>query len=113
MLAYGLMQLFEIQKLPEEILILLFLIKVETVITIQLKLLMSLILMVILGFTDSYVGIQFLGSEPKLSDKIFDQSDSISTVSFVSWQFRNTDDPNFFTPQDDITKIQKCKVTLI
>lgn len=61
------------------------------------------------GFTDSYIGIQSLGSEPKLSDKIIVQGDSISTVNFVSWQFRNTDDPNFFAPQDDITRFSKMQ----
>jgi hypothetical protein len=61
------------------------------------------------GFTDSYIGIQSLGSEPRLADKIFVQGDSISTVNFVSWQFRNTDDPNFFAPQDDVTRFSKMQ----
>ncbi len=51
------------------------------------------------GFTDSYIGIQYLGAEPKLSDKILVQMIQSHTVNFVSWQFRNTDDPNFFAPQ--------------
>ena len=61
------------------------------------------------GFTDSYIGIQSLGSEPRLADKIFIQGDSISTVNFVSWQFRNTDDPNFFAPQNDIGRFSKMQ----
>ncbi|HCY77367.1 MAG TPA: hypothetical protein DHV28_15730 [Ignavibacteriales bacterium] len=61
------------------------------------------------GFTDSYIGVQYLGSEPRLADKIFVQGDSISTVNFVSWQFRNTDDPNFFAPQDDISRFSKMQ----
>ena len=61
------------------------------------------------GFTDSYLGIQFLGAEPRLADKILVQTDSISTVNFVSWQFRNTDDPNFFAPQDDIGRYSKMQ----
>lgn len=61
------------------------------------------------GFTDSYLGVQYLGSEPRLSDKIFVQGDSIPTVNFVSWQFRNTDDPNFFAPQDDLGRFTKMQ----
>ena len=49
------------------------------------------------GFTDSYIGIQFLGSSNKIID----------SVNFVNWQFRNTTDPNFFAPQDDIQRFQK------
>ena len=61
------------------------------------------------GFTDSYLGIQYLGSEPRLADKILVQGDSISTVNFVSWQFRNTEDPNFFAPQDDMGRFFKMQ----
>lgn len=61
------------------------------------------------GFTDSYLGIQYLGSEPRLVDKILVQGDSIPTVNFVSWQFRNTDDPNFFAPQDDLGRFSKMQ----
>lgn len=61
------------------------------------------------GFTDSYIGVQYLGSEPRLDDKIFAQGDSIPTVNFVSWQFRNTDDPNFFAPQDDLSRFSKMQ----
>ncbi|HEX7358224.1 MAG TPA: hypothetical protein VF270_10990, partial [Ignavibacteriaceae bacterium] len=61
------------------------------------------------GFTDSYIGVQYLGSEPKLADKIFVQGDSLPTVNFVSWQFRNTDDPNFFAPQDDLSRFKKMQ----
>ncbi len=48
------------------------------------------------GFTDSYIGIQFLGSNAK-----FD------SINFVSWQFRNTTDPNLFAPQNDIQRYTK------
>ncbi len=48
------------------------------------------------GFTDSYIGIQFLGSNA-----------SYDSVNFVSWQFRNTTDPNFFAPQEDIHRYRK------
>ncbi|MBK7979922.1 MAG: hypothetical protein IPK06_07935 [Ignavibacteriae bacterium] len=48
------------------------------------------------GFTDSYIGIQYLGSDMK-----------IDRVNFVNWQFRNTTDPNFFAPQNDIQRFQK------
>ncbi len=50
------------------------------------------------GFTDSYIGIQYLGAD-KTND----------TVWFTSWQFRNTDDPNFFAPQNDIERYRKLQ----
>lgn len=50
------------------------------------------------GFTDSYIGIQFLGSSVK----------NINT-NFVSWQFRNTTNSNFFAPQDDIQRYRKMQ----
>ncbi len=48
------------------------------------------------GFTDSYIGIQFLGADSKYD-----------SINFVSWQFRNTTDPNFFAPQEDIHRYRK------
>ncbi len=63
-----------------------------------------------LGFSDSYVGILFCGSEPNLPEYIpSGQLDSLPTVNFVSWQFRNTDDPNFFAPQNDIDRYGKMR----
>lgn len=53
------------------------------------------------GFTDSYVGIQYLGSTPEIDSSFVIGEDTISSVNFVSWQFKNTDDPNFFSPTDD------------
>lgn len=61
-----------------------------------------------LGFSDSYIGIQFLGSEPNFPDYYPSGfQDSLSSVNFVTWQFRNTDDPNFFAPQNDIARYSK------
>jgi hypothetical protein len=60
------------------------------------------------GYTDSYIGIQHLGSEPKLSDKIFMDGDSVSSVSFVSWT-HNGSDPSFFTPLDDMQRFNKMR----
>ncbi|NUN08720.1 MAG: hypothetical protein HUU54_06035 [Ignavibacteriaceae bacterium] len=51
-----------------------------------------------IGLTDSYIGFQFLGA-----DRSYD------SVNFVSWQFRNTSDPNFFAPQDDISRYSKLQ----
>ncbi|MBK8947103.1 MAG: hypothetical protein IPM32_17795 [Ignavibacteriae bacterium] len=48
------------------------------------------------GFTDSYIGIQFLGADKE-----------IERINFVNWQFRNTTDPNFFAPQNDVQRFQK------
>jgi hypothetical protein len=49
-----------------------------------------------IGFTDSYIGIQYLGS-----------SEPHDSVNFTSWQFRNTTNANFFAPQDDFQRYLK------
>ncbi|MCL6493200.1 MAG: hypothetical protein K6T54_00325 [Ignavibacterium sp.] len=51
-----------------------------------------------IGFTDSYVGIQFLGS-----------SVPVDSVNFVSWQFRNTTDRDLFAPQNDVERYRKME----
>ncbi len=63
------------------------------------------------GFTDSYVGIQHLGSTPDIDSLFYlnNNEDTIPSVNFVSWQFNNTDDPNFFAPQDDIERYRKME----
>jgi hypothetical protein len=48
------------------------------------------------GFSESYIGIQYLGS-----------SNNLDSVNFVTWQFRNTDDPNLFAPQNDVERYRK------
>jgi hypothetical protein len=63
-----------------------------------------------LGFSDSYVGIQFCGSTPNLpSSYQVGLLDSIPSVNYVTWQFRNTDDPNFFAPQNDVDRFGKMR----
>lgn len=62
-----------------------------------------------IGFTDSYLGVQFLGSSPTLQDFYILGNDTLPSVNYTSWQFRNTDDPNFFAPQDDITRFRKMQ----
>lgn len=51
-----------------------------------------------LGFSDSYIGVQYLGS-----------SQIFSKANFVSWQFRNTDDLVFFAPRNDNERYMKLK----
>lgn len=53
------------------------------------------------GFTDSYYAVKYLGSVP-----------SVDTAYFQSWQFRNTTDPVYFSPQDDIQRYQKLSESL-
>jgi hypothetical protein len=51
-----------------------------------------------IGFTNSYIGVKFLGSTP-YGRTI---SDTLPTGrNFVTWQFRNTVDPTYFAPQSD------------
>ncbi len=53
------------------------------------------------GFTDSYFAVKYLGSVP-----------SVDTAYFQSWQFRNTSDPVYFSPVDDIQRYQKLSTSL-
>lgn len=58
------------------------------------------------GFTNSYIGIKFLGSTPF---GIISTDTNRVPVNFVTWQFRNTVDPIFFAPQTDIARYQKLQ----
>jgi hypothetical protein len=62
-----------------------------------------------IGFTDSYIGIIFLGSDPILPQSYIYQGESLPTTNFISWQYKNTSDPNFFAPQDDIQRYKKMQ----
>ncbi|MCU7495788.1 MAG: hypothetical protein HF314_00300 [Ignavibacteria bacterium] len=48
------------------------------------------------GFTDSYVGVQYLGSTPEKNG-----------ANFVSWTHSNTSDVIYFTPMDDMQRYAK------
>ncbi len=61
------------------------------------------------GYTNSYVGIQFLGSTPKLDSLFIAGNDTLPSVNFVSWQYKNTSDPNFFSPTTDIDRYRKMQ----
>lgn len=50
------------------------------------------------GFTDSYIGIQLLGS-----------SAHYDSLNYTCWQYRNTTDPNFFQPQNDFDRYKKLE----
>ena len=56
-----------------------------------------------IGFTDSYIGTKFLGAEkdgqPSLSPNF--------KVHFNTWQFRNSADPRYFFPVNDLQKYGK------
>jgi len=63
-----------------------------------------------LGFSDSYIGVLYCGSEPRLPNYYrVNLIDSVPSVNFVSWQFRNTDDPDFFAPQNDFDRYKKMQ----
>ncbi len=61
------------------------------------------------GYTNSYVGIQFLGSTPTLDSAFVVGEDTLTSVNFVSWQYKNTSDPNFFSPTNDIDRYRKMQ----
>ncbi len=62
-----------------------------------------------IGYTDSYVGFLFLGSEPAIPQAFPYENDSIPATSFNSWTHNNTSDPNFFAPQDDLQRYDKMQ----
>lgn len=61
------------------------------------------------GYTNSYVGVQFLGSTPTLDSIFIVGTDTLPSVNFVSWQYKNTSDPNFFSPTTDIDRYRKMQ----
>ncbi len=61
------------------------------------------------GYTNSYVGIQYLGSTPTLDSVVLVNGDSLTSVNFVSWQYKNTADPNFFSPTIDVDRYRKMQ----
>lgn len=62
-----------------------------------------------IGYTNSYVGLQFLGSTPALDSLFIVNGDTLPSVNFVSWQYKNTSDPNFFSPITDIDRYRKMQ----
>ena len=56
-----------------------------------------------IGYTDSYVGIKILGADPKPN------IDTLSRSHFTIWQFKNTTDPVYFSPQTDAARYEKLK----
>lgn len=61
------------------------------------------------GFTDSYIGLAVLGSEPiQYFGPKPGGTDSLGArVVFNSWQFRNTTDPIYFSPENDRERYEK------
>jgi hypothetical protein len=55
------------------------------------------------GFTDSYVGTKFLGAEINGACPEGPDYD----VFFNTWQFRNSSDPRYFFPTDDLRRYDK------
>ena len=62
------------------------------------------------GFTDSYVGITYLGSTPEIDNFfVIGQNDTLPATNFNTWTHNNTTDANFFAPQDDIERYHKMQ----
>ncbi|MBR9974775.1 MAG: hypothetical protein KFF77_04285 [Bacteroidetes bacterium] len=61
------------------------------------------------GFTDSYIGLAVLGSEPiqYFGPKPAGGDSLGARVVFNSWQFRNTTDPIYFSPENDRERYEK------
>ncbi len=60
------------------------------------------------GYTDPglYVGLKILGATPQTNTSYEVNS------NYNAWLFRNTDNPTFFSPQDDIARYEKMAVPL-
>ncbi|MDZ7264887.1 MAG: hypothetical protein ONB16_09910 [candidate division KSB1 bacterium] len=58
------------------------------------------------GFTDPglYVGLKLLGATPQANDPTYKLR-----TNYNVWLFRNTDNPTFFSPADDIARYDKMK----
>jgi len=56
-----------------------------------------------IGYTDSYAGVKLLGISPKAN------VDSVVKSYYTIWQFKNTTDPYYFSPQTDEAKYSKLK----
>jgi len=54
------------------------------------------------GFTDNYIGIKLLGVNPKPANETVRQK-----THFTIWQFRNTNDPVYFSPTVDNDNLDK------
>jgi hypothetical protein len=56
------------------------------------------------GFTDPglYVGLKILGATPQANDTTYKLNST-----YNAWLFRNTQDPTFFSPADDIKRYEK------
>ncbi len=55
-----------------------------------------------IGFTDSYVGVKLLGASPKPA------GDTVKSF-YTIWQFKNTTDQYYFSPQTDDARLLKLK----
>ncbi len=58
------------------------------------------------GYTNSYIGIKFLGSTPY---GVAPTDSNRIPRNFVTWQFRNTVDPVYFAPQNDVARYSKMQ----
>jgi len=56
-----------------------------------------------IGFTDSYVGTKLLGAEYNG----LPSTEADYKVNFNTWQFRNSSDPRYFFPTDDLRRYDK------
>lgn len=61
------------------------------------------------GFTDPglYVGLKVLGATPQIDDDVYQLN-----CNYNAWRFRNTDDPVFFSPADDVARYEKMSTSL-
>lgn len=60
-----------------------------------------------IGFTDSYLGVQFLGALKM--NGTFEVPVDYDSVNFTTWQFRNTSSTVFFAPQNDVERYEKMR----
>ena len=66
---------------------------------------MSLIAIGDVGFTDSYIGTKYLGAEQNGRCP----SNPRFRVHYNTWQFRNSSDPLYFAPENDLQRYGKMR----
>ena len=62
------------------------------------------------GYAENYVGMRVLGTEPALVPGT--DSTYLDKVQFYEWIFRDTQDPVFFAPQNDIQRYERMTTGL-
>lgn len=63
-----------------------------------------------IGFTDSYIGFLYLGSTPKIDSIFVNGEDTLTSTSYVAWQWNSSSGATQFNaPQTDVQRYTKMQ----